>query len=408
MGGIGEKKAMNVETKIDSWPRAIMHVDMDAFFAAIEIRNDPKLKGKPVIVGGDPRFRSVVSTCSYEARKYGVKSGMPMAQARRICPEAIVISGNLSEYIYTSAKLQTIFEKYAPIVEPFSVDEVFMDITGVYKIFGGAEELVKKMKGEIKKELSLTCSVGVSPNKLLAKMGSGMNKPDGLTFMDKEGFKIAFFPRPVESLLGVGEATKRYLNEKRVFTVGDLYELTEKELRLCFGENGSRLYKIVRGEDDSEVFSYNERPDDKSMSHETTLNVDLTDVDRIYSTLLWLSEKVARRLRIDNYWGRTISVKARSSDFKTVTRDKTLAFPTDQGKVIYETARRLLPREYGPRVKVRLLGVRVSHLEKKGGGNQLAMMADERGEKIKNCSRTIDIIKDKFGESSIFYAGAGR
>jgi len=162
------------------WEKVIVHVDMDAFFAAIEIRNDPHLKGKPVIVGGDTKYRSVVSTCSYEARKYGVKSAMPMAEAKRLCPEGVIVSGNLNEYVYTSAVLQSIFGKYSPIVEPFSVDEAFLDITGCHKMFGSAENLVKAMKNEIKHDLGLSCSVGISPNKMLAKMASGENRPDGL------------------------------------------------------------------------------------------------------------------------------------------------------------------------------------------------------------------------------------
>ena len=162
-----------------NWPKVIVHVDMDAFFAAFEIRNAPLLKGKPVIVGGDPRYRSVVSTCSYEAREYGVKSGMSMAQAKKLCPEAIVISGTLGGYVYTASVLQVIFEHYSPVVEPFSVDEAFLDITGCHRIFNTAEELVMKMKEEVKERLSLTCSVGIAPSKLIAKMASGEKKPDG-------------------------------------------------------------------------------------------------------------------------------------------------------------------------------------------------------------------------------------
>ncbi len=199
-----------------------MHVDMDAFFAAIEIRNHPHLKGKPVIVGGDENYRSVVSTCSYEARKFGVHSGMPMKEAKRICPGAVIISGTLNSYSYTSAKMQRIFEKYSPVVEPFSIDEVFMDITGCHKIYGTVENLVRLMKDEIKRELSLTCSVGIAPTKYLAKMASGENKPDGLTIIDREDFKRIYYPRPVDALWGVGESTKKMLEKIGIKTVADL------------------------------------------------------------------------------------------------------------------------------------------------------------------------------------------
>jgi len=397
MGGIDHTKA---------WPKVIMHVDMDAFFAAIEIRNAPHLRGKPVIIGGDARFRSVVSTCSYEARKYSVKSGMSIAQAKRLCPDGVYISGNLSEYVYTAALLQRIFENYSPVVEPFSVDEAFLDITGCHRIYGTAENLVKEMKKEIEGKLGLTCSVGISPNKLLAKMASGENKPNGLTIMDRDDFKRIFYPRPVNSLWGVGESTKNALNKIGIFTVRDMAARNQEELKKYFGENGVGLSVISRGQGNTEVFSYDNRPLDKSMSHETTLIADISEIEKIYSTLLWLSDKVARRLRIDNYHGRTISVKVRSSDFKTITRDKTLTCPTDQCMVIFETARKLIPREYGPKEKVRLLGVRVSNLEKKRGENQLALMEDFSHEKMIKNSKTIDILRDRFGESVISYAGA--
>lgn len=389
----------------ENWPKVIMHIDMDAFFAAIEIRNAPHLKGKPVIIGGDARFRSVVTTCSYEARKYGVKSAMPIAQAKRLCPDGVFISGNLSEYVYTAALIQRIFENYSPIVEPFSVDEAFLDITGCYRIYGTAENLVKEMKDEVKRKLGLTCSVGISPNKLLAKMASGENKPDGLTIMDRDEFRKIFYPRPVNSLWGVGESTKNALNKIGIFTVGDLAVKDEKELKRYFGENGAALSVIAKGQDNTEVYSFDNRPLDKSMSHETTLIADISEIEKIYSTILWLSDKVARRLRIDNYHGRTISVKVRSSNFKTITRDKTLTNPTDQCMVIFETARKLIPREYGPIKKVRLLGVRVSNLEKKRGENQLALMGDFAHEKMIKNSMAIDILRDKFGEAVISYAG---
>lgn len=382
-----------------------MHVDMDAFFAAFEIRNHPHLKGKPVIVGGDPRYRSVVSTCSYEARKYGVRSGMAVAQARRLCPDGVYISGTLGGYVYTSAILQKIFEKFSPIVEPFSIDEAFLDITGCHRIYGTVENLVRQMKEKIREKLSLTCSAGIAPTKLLAKMASGENKPDGTTIMDGEDFKRMFYPRPVDALWGVGEATKKALEKVGIKTVSDLAARKEKELKGYFGKNGEALSVIARGLDTSEVTTYENRPDDKSMSHETTLAVDLTDIEKIYATLLWLSDKVARRLRVNNYWGRTISVKVRSSDFKTITRDKTLIHPTDQARVIYDAAKRLVPREYGPKIKIRLLGVRVSQLEKKYCGNQLDLIEDIHNNKMNLTSKAVDIIRDRFGESVIRLAG---
>jgi DNA polymerase-4 len=396
MGGIDRTK---------NWDRVIMHVDMDAFFAAFETRNCPHLRGKPVIVGGDPRFRSVVSTCSYEARKYGVRSGMPAMQAKKLCPEGIYVSGTLGGYVYTSAIMQKIFERFSPVVEQFSVDEAFLDITGCHRIYGTVENLVTQMKEEMKEKMSLTCSVGIAPNKYLAKMASGENKPDGLTVIDREDFKQLFYHRPVDALWGVGESTRKALAKIGVRTVGDLAEKKEKDLSACFGKNGEGLFVIAKGLDSTEVFSGENQPHDKSMSHETTLTVDLSEIEKIYSTLLWLSDKVARRLRKYNYWGRTVSVKVRSSDFKTITRDKTLALPTDQCRMIYEIAKKLVPREYGPRIKVRLLGVRVSHLKKKDDAVQLSMMDDISKNKLVRTSKAVDCIRNRFGESVVVLAG---
>ncbi|PKK83527.1 MAG: DNA polymerase IV [candidate division Zixibacteria bacterium HGW-Zixibacteria-1] len=396
MGGIDRTK---------EWDKVIMHVDMDAFFAAFEVRNCPHLKDKPVIVGGFLGHRSVVSTCSYEARKFGVHSGMPITQAKRLCPQAVFIPGTMRGYVYTSAMLQKIFEHYSPIVEPFSVDEAFLDLTGCHRIFGTVENLVAQMKAEIKEKLSLTCSVGIAPTRLIAKMGSGENKPDGLTIMDRDDFKRLFYPRPVIALWGVGESTRQALAKIGIWTVGDLAAKKEKELTAHFGKNGEWLSVVACGLDSSEVYNYENRPNDKSMSHETTMLADLSEIDKIYSTLLWLSDKVARRLRKENYWGRTVTVKIRSSSFQTITRDRTLTEPTDQAKVIFETAKRLIPRDYGPRIKVRLLGIRVSHLEKKVENCQLSLIENSALNKIKDTSKAIDQIRERFGESVIKYAG---
>lgn len=396
MGGIDKTR---------DWEKVIMHVDMDAFFAAFEIRNMPQLKGKPVIVGGDPRFRSVVSTCSYEARRFGIHSGMPITQAKRLCPDAVIISGTLRGYVYTSALLQKIFANYAPVVQQLSVDEVVMDITGCHRIFGTVENLVRQMKEQIRRELSLTCSVGIAPVRILAKMASGENKPDGLTIIDTEDFKGMFYPRPVDAIWGIGHSTRKSLEKIGIKTVGDIAQKSEKELKAYFGKYGSFLYMVSRGMGNTEVYSFDDRPDEKSMSHETTLAVDLHEIDKIYATLLWLSDKVARRLRQGGFLAKTISVKVRSSNFQTITRDKTISHPTDQCKLIYETAKKIVPREYGPKVKVRLLGVKASNLIENNIDTQISMIPDVTGNKLSNSSCAIDKIRDRYGSSSIKLAG---
>jgi DNA polymerase-4 len=388
-----------------NWEKVIMHVDMDAFFAAFEIRNLPHLKGKPVIVGGLPGYRSVVTTCSYEARKYGVHSAMPLMQAKRLCPHGIFLSGTMGGYVYTSAILQKIFERFSPVVEPLSVDEAVMDITGCHRIFGTVENLVAGMKDRLKNELEMTCSVGIAPNKILAKMASGENKPDGMTIIDVDDFRKLFYHRPVDALWGIGESTKKSLEKIGIKTVENLASKKEKELRAYFGKYGIYLNRISHGLGPDEVRTYECREDEKSMSHETTLPIDIDNIDRIYATILWLSDKVSRRLRKGNFKARTITVKVRTPDFKTITRDRTISHPTDQCDVIYNVVRKLLPKQYGPWKKIRLLGVKASQLVANPACEQLSLIADERGLKRAESSKVIDKIRERYGDRIIELAG---
>ncbi len=398
----------------------IIHVDMDAFFAAIEVRNNPGLKGKPVMVGGGINARGVVSTCSYEARNYGVHSGMSTAKAQKLCPDGIFISAGLRGYVYASACLQKIFEKYSPLVQPSSVDEAFLDITGTERLYGGPVDLVRRLKDDIREKLNLTCSVGISPSKYLAKMASGLNKPDGITVMDRNRFKVVFYPQPVDALWGIGESTKNALAKKGIHTVEDLAGSDAEFLKRIFGKNGYGLSSMSRGGDNSEVKSFPDMPHDKSMSHETTLRVDIQDPSLIRATILWLSDKVSRRMRKSGYIGRTISIKVRSSDFQTITRSYTLTRSTDRCDVIFQNAIRLIPKEYGMKIKVRLLGVRVSHLKKIRAGYederspdkdescQLELLSDAVETHVTQLTSAVDAIRDKYGEHSIKLAGTMR
>lgn len=402
-----------------SFSPVIIHVDMDAFFAAVEVRNNPHLKGKPVVVGGGVNGRGVVSTCSYEARKFGIHSGMSSMRAKKLCPEAVFISAGLRGYVYASAVLQKIFEKYSPQVQPVSVDEAFLDLTGTDRIYGGAIEMVMAMKNEIWSTLQLTCSVGISPSRYLAKLASGLDKPNGLTILDRDKFKKVFFPREVDSLWGVGASTKKILAKKGIYTVADLARTDSKLLRSIFGKNGDGLAVISRGVDDSKVMRYRDMPNDKSMSHETTLPVDIYDPSLIKGTILWLSDKVARRMRRNRYIGKTVSVKIRASDFSTITRSFTLTRETDRCDVIFQQALRLVPKEYGMKTKVRLLGVRVSHLKKlrtdginnsrssaiKFDQNQLELLTDPIEEEVTKLTCAVDSLRDKYGEHVIRLGG---
>lgn len=396
----------------------ILHVDMDAFFAAVEMRNNPQLRGKPVMVGGPIGGRGVVSTCSYEARKFGVHSGMPTAEAKRLCPQGIFISAGLKGYVYASACLQAIFERYTPQVQPISVDEAFLDITGTSRRYPDPMDLVVAMKNEIWEKMRLTCSVGMAPTRYLAKLGSGLNKPNGITILDQEKFRDVYYPRPVDALWGVGESTKRTLAKKGIYTVADLAATDSGLLKRIFGKNGDTLSVMSQGTDTGEVMRYDDLPHDKSMSHETTLRRDIQDPTVIKATALWLADKVARRMRKNGYIGRTISVKVRSSDFTTITRSHTIQRPTDRCDIIYHHAVKLVPKEYGMKHRVRLLGVRVSHLKKirKANGEriaagddlQLELIEDTTEKKVNQLTGAVDSIRDKYGESIIKYAGSMR
>jgi len=396
----------------------IAHVDMDAFFAAVEIRNNPHLKGKPVIVGGGIGPRGVVSTCSYEARKYGVRSGMSAMKARKLCPQGVFISAGLRGYVYASACLQKIFERYTPRVQPISVDEAFLDLTGTERMYNSPIELIQVMKNEIWERMRLTCSVGLAPTRYLAKLASGLNKPNGLTIMNRERFGEIFFPKPVDALWGIGESTKRTLAGKGIYTVQDLARTDSAFLRRIFGKNGDTLAIMSQGNDNGEVMRYEELPQDKSMSHESTLREDIHDPDIIKATILWLADKVARRMRKYRYVGRTISVKVRAADFSTITRSHTITEPTDRCNIIFATALRLVPREYGLKHKVRLLGVRVSHLQKRKEkidslGNyrdlrQLELLDYPGESKNDDLTRAVDSLRDKYGEHIVRLAGTIR
>lgn len=397
----------------------IIHVDMDAFFASIEIRNNPHLKGKPVIVGGTGN-RGVVSTCSYEARKFGVHSGMSAVKAKRLCPEGVFISAGLRGYVYASACLQEIFEKYSPVVEPSSVDEASLDITGTERLFGGSVELVMAIKQEIWEKLQLTCSIGVSPSKYLAKLASGLNKPNGLTVMGRDDFRRIFYPKPVDALWGVGESTKKTLARKGILTVGDMAAAESGFLKRILGKNGEGLSIMSQGTDQTRTRRYRDMPVDKSMSHETTMTTDIQDPSHIKATILWLADKVARRMRRHGYIGRTISVKIRSFNFKTISRAQTISRPTDRCDIIFKQAIGLVPKEYGMKIPVRLLGVRVSHLQKIGDDAndepgkprinnndslQLELPVDTGEIDINRLTEAVDAIRDRYGERIIKLAG---
>jgi DNA polymerase-4 len=392
--------------------RIILHVDMDAFFASVEQRERPWLSGKPVIVGGDPQKRhGVVSSASYPARKYGVKAGMPLFLARKLCPHATFITAtDMEKYSYISSQLVEIFYHFTPVVEPFSIDEAFLDITGCQRLFGTPYQLAEKLKNEIKNEVALSCSVGIAPNKLLAKLASSLNKPDGLAIVSKDKVKNTLYPLEVGKLWGIGEKTGKVLSKFGIRTLGDLASFPVEVLKNEFGKVGEWLHLMANGVDDSSVLV--KPPLEKSMGHAHTLPRDTNDPDEISSVLLSLSGMVARRLRQKRFQGRTVTLKLRYSDFVTLTRSETIPQPTDSEHKIYQVAEGLVSyRDLSIR-KARLLGVSVSNLVRDKFSLQTLLpfceYYDKNGLTTLSMKREVysvmDKIKDKFGEDSIGWA----
>ena len=374
--------------------RQIIHIDMDAFFAAIEQRDNPQLRGKPVIVGGDPDGRGVVSSASYEARHYGVKSAMPCGQARRRCPQAIFLGVDMPKYKQVSAQVMQILGQYTPLVEQVSVDEAFLDVTGSRQLFGTAKQIATEIRRRIKQQLGLNASVGVAPNKFVAKMASEKAKPNGLVVIEAEEVENFLGDLPVTQLWGVGDSTARRLRKLGIDTVGQLRQYPQEMLVEHFGKQCRHLYRLARGQDDSPVQPEGER---KSVSHETTFAQDTADSEILRATLLELSEQVGRRLRAHDLPGRTITLKLRFADFTTITRSETRAEPMAADEQIYTMAAGLLEEIKLGRRKVRLIGVGVGNF---GQSGQLSLWDTSDG-KRPSVDQSIDELRERFGPDSI-------
>ncbi len=383
-----------------------MHVDMDAFFASVEQRDRPWLGGKPVVVGGDPEKRhGVVTAASYAARKYGIKAGMPLLTARRLCPHAVFLIGTYGDkYEYVSSRVMRIFHQFTPEVEPYSIDEAFLDITGCERLFGPPVQLAKRLKEKIKRQLGLSCSVGIAPNKLLAKLASSLNKPDGLTLIPRDRVKEILSPLEVNKLCGIGANTTRALFGLGIHTLGELASYPVEILKRKFGKSGEWLHFAASGVDHSPVFS--RTIPEKSMGHGRTLPQDVSDPEEINSVLLGLCGMVARRLRAKGFVGQTITLRVRYSDFVSFTRSETIALPTDSEHIILKIAGKLaLDIESGIR-EVRLLGVSVSHLTEDEKSQQMYLPFAEFMDKRRKIYSAMDRIRDRFGEEAIRWAGA--
>ena len=372
----------------------ILHVDIDAFFAAVEQRDRPELRGKPIVVGGGGAHdRGVVSAASYEARRFGVHSAMPVGVAASLCPQLIFVPVDGRKYSRVRGQVMQILRRYTPAVEQVSIDEAFLDVHGSEILHGAPPEMARSIKAAISDELELTASVGVATTKLVAKVASDLEKPDGLVVVEP-GAEAAFLaPLPISRLWGVGEKTAVALAEFGVRTIGDIAALPEDLLARRFGKMGPVLALRARGIDPSPV---SEAEPARTVSHEHTFDFDTADPEVLERTLLALSEGVASRLRKGGVKARTVSVKVRDSSFHTVTRQRTLAQPTDQTEVVFEAARELArPRLEG--IRVRLLGVAASHL---GEGDQLGLFAAE-DERHRKATAATDAIRQRYGSKAI-------
>jgi len=340
--------------------RKILHVDMDAFYASIETRDNPALRGKPVIVGGAPQRRGVVSAASYEARKYGVHSAMPMVRALRLCPQAILIPPRMPVYAAVSQQIRDIFARYTPQFEPLSLDEAFLDVSACEKLFSGAETIARAIKQAIHAELALVASVGVAPNKFIAKIASDVNKPDGFVVVDTDQVQSFLDPLPVSRLWGAGKATVAVFERMGVRTIAQLRRQSLPWLHAHFGRQGEHLWQLAHGIDEREVITDVQA---KSISHETTFAEDINNKQVIEAWLLHLTEQVAWRLRRADLLGRTVQLKLRFPDFKTITRSHTLTEATHSTDSLWQLVRQLLRDNWQGTPAIRLIGMGVSGLQ---------------------------------------------
>ena len=379
--------------------RRIIHVDMDAFYASVEQRDNPSIRNRPVVVGADPdegRGRGVVSAASYEARSFGIHSAMPISQAYRRCPDAVFLPVNMKKYREVSRGIMAVFLDYTPLVEAVSLDEAFLDVSDAKRLFSGAELIGRKIKTRILEEHDLTASVGVAPNKLLAKMASEFDKPDGFTVID-ETHVVAFLdPLPVTALWGVGKKTEERLASMGINRIEQLRKIPGKHLVSMFGKGGEQLYHYSRGIDSSAVLAESKV---KSISNEITFRHDETRHGEIQQTILHLSEKVGYRLRKKHFTARTVAVKLRFSDFETKVKAKTLTRPTIHSEDIYAAALTIYQSMNLQFRAIRLIGVGVSHLSE-GKGNQTSLFEGEETER-ESLTAALDALKRRFGEKAI-------
>jgi DNA polymerase IV len=381
----------------------ILHVDMDAFYASIEIRDDPSLAGRPVAVGGTAEKRGVIAAASYAARTFGVRSAMSTARAQALCPGLVLIPPHFDKYTRESRRIMQVFQRYTPLVEPLSLDEAYLDVAGCERLFGSADSIGMRIKHEILRETGLVASIGVAPTKFLAKLASDMDKPDGFRVIHAEEVPTLLAPLPVGRIHGIGERTAKRLERLGYRTIGDLAARSRDELERELGSLGGWVHELARGIDPRRVTP---RRPEKSHGMERTFESDIASREELRRHLMEFCEEVAYDLRHRGLRGRTITLKARFANFETITRSRTLDFATHLGPRIYAVARELLERV--PEQSLRLLGVQVSGLEDVRAPLQQTLFGDadalavpERDQKLERVAAGLDKLRDKYGAAAV-------
>lgn len=376
--------------------RKILHVDMDAFYASVEQRDNPELRGKPLVVGGGGN-RGVVAAASYESRSFGVRSAMPMREARRLCPDLLQVSPRMSHYQAVSKQVFGVFREFTPLVEGLSLDEAFLDVTASLALFGNEVDIAQAVKDRIRAETELTASVGVAPNKLVAKIASDLDKPDGLVVVAEEQINKTLDPLPARVIPGIGKVTLAQLQALGVRTIRDLRLAADATLERVFGRFAHRMRERASGIDERPVVSSRA---EKSISAEETFDVDLGDKGAMEAKLLELSERTTTRMRAKSLASGTVQVKIRQADFTTFTRQRALNPPSNGTDQIYAAARELLAQwlHDNPGAKLRLLGVGGSDLTPAVQGDLFSMSGDAQKAEL---DQTVDDIRDKFGRSAV-------
>lgn len=380
-------------------PRVILHVDLDAFYAAVETRENPALAGRPVVVGADPRGgrgRGVVAAANYAARTFGIHSAMPISQAWRRCPHAVYLPPRMRLYAAVSRRFMAMLGRYTDLVEPLSIDEAFLDVTGSQALFGDGETIARQIKAAVAREERLTASIGVAPSKFVAKIASDLRKPDGLVVVPPDGVAAFLEPLPVQRLWGAGPRALAGFRRLGVTTIGEVARVPLERLTEVFGEGfGAHFHALASGHDPRAVTPDAAR---KSIGRETTFAVDEPDREAVARTLLGLVDEVARRLRRAGVRGHTVHLKLRTADFTTVTRQEVLPEPADTSDVIWPVARRLLAKADTTRLPIRLVGVSVSLGD---GSAQLDLFAGGTSERARKVARALDALADRFGPDAV-------